>query len=224
MTTTLNRDLWANEDASKKEKLLVMKQRQVAFVEFAKAKLAGLGFEFGASLKLPGAYAFQTKKDGKSIKVGIKTAADRWVGVPRQPNGQWGLLSAVDLVFVVTVDSFYTPSEIQLYEFDPLVVIEKAKKVYATAATHGQTGLQWIPLDHHEGRSSTSMSAGPLGPVGKVIVAEQIKWIESVAASKETFEGAEQHSDIGLSILEAKRRLAITFGVNPEAIDITIRG
>jgi hypothetical protein len=226
MSVYLQKDLWADSKASKREKLLAMKQRQIAFVDIAKAQLSSLGFEFGQTLKLPGAYAYSAKKNGQNIRVGIKTAADRWVGVPRQPNGEWGLLSSVDLVFVVTVDVFQAPSEVEIYEFDPAAIIEKAKKVYATAAANGQTGLQWIPLDHHDGRSSTSMSAGPLGQVGKKIVVQKIEWIgDAVSASEEVANADEVFSSVGgLTITEAKRRLALTFGVTPDAIDITIRG
>lgn len=230
MPVRLPKHLWPTEGMTKKEKLLVMKERQAWLAHWVRQRLGHEGYTFGESLKLPGSFAFHAKTKDAELRVGIKTATDRWVGVPRQPNGEWGLLSAVDVVFVVTVSPVKNPKALQIYEFAPAAIIEKATKVYAKAAAVKQTGFQWIPLDHHEGRSGTSMAAGPLGPVGRLIVEEEIEWIEHEddprlsEANRQSTKDDDPDRGQPLTISEAKRRLALAFGVRPDAIEITIRG
>ena len=138
---------------TKKEKLRVMKARQSALSETAVDLLSELGYEIGASLKLPGAFAFSALKDGKETRIGIKTSADRFVGIPRDGAGTWGLLSHVDEVFVVTFDARHDPKRFQLIAFDPALLIAMGETVYAKAQKAGQTGIQWI-------RSTTSPIPG----------------------------------------------------------------
>lgn len=232
MPVTLDKSLVDTEGLTKKEKLRVMKARQSALALMTLSLLEKMGYQKGASLKIPGGFAFQATRDGTPTRIGIKTSADRWVGVPRDGSGNWGLLSAVDEVFVVTFDDRFAQTRFQVYAFDPKVLTSMGETVYAAAKKAGQTGIQWIPLDEHEGRSGTSMSAGHLLPHGRKIIDEPIEWVSDAAelelgealSPDSHFETAEVPAPLKLTIAEAKAALAATFGVSPDAIKIMIEG
>jgi hypothetical protein len=209
---------------SKKEKLKVMKARQNALSFAALALLKDVGYVIGASLKIPGAFGFHATRNGKPTKIGIKTSADRWVGVPRNKTGSWGLLDACDELFVVTFNDRYDPKQLQVIAFDPKKVIAMGKKVYAKAEKENQTGLQWIPLDNHLNNETTAMAAGPLGPHGTVIFDEQITWISGDNPEAGGLSATASSTPLHLTIPQAKAALALTFGVSPDAIKITVEG
>ena len=52
---------------------------------------------------------------------------------------------------------------------------------------------QWIPLDEHEGRSGTSMSAGHLMAHGRMNIDERIEWM-SAGADPDLSDAAAQDS------------------------------
>lgn len=220
MIIPLPPSILSSPSMTKEEKLRVMKTRQRALSETAVDLLADCGYEIGASLKLPGAFAFSALKDGEQTRIGIKTSADRWVGVPRDGAGNWGLLSHVDEVFVVTFDARHDPKRLQLIAFDPALLIAMGEKVYAKARKAGQTGIQWIPLDDQPNSEMTSMAAGPLLPHGEVIVDGEIVWLGSTPA------GAGSAPDPAASeqaIIPAfKASLAAALGVGVESIHITV--
>ena len=220
MIIALPLSILASPGMTKKEKLRVMKARQSALSETAVDLLSELGYEVGASLKLPGAFAFSALKDGKETRIGIKTSADRFVGIPRDGAGTWGLLSHVDEVFVVTFDARHDPKRLQLIAFDPARLIAMGEKVYAKAQKAGQTGIQWIPLDDQPNSEMTSMAAGPLLPHGEVLVDEAITWLGASS------EGMAHAPDLALSdqaIIPAfKASLAAALGVGADSIRITV--
>jgi hypothetical protein len=235
MSVTLDKALIDTKGLTKKEKLRVMKARQSALCLITLGMLEKMGYERGTSLKIPGAFAFNATCSGKLTKIGLKTSADRWVGVPRDGSGNWGLLSAVDEVFVVTFDDRYVQTRMQVLAFDPKVLITMGEKVYAAAKKSGQTGIQWIPIDKHEGRSGTSMTAGHLLPHGKMIIDEPIEWtsegdnpdtsdVSVPDAVEDDEEPKATTTPIKLTISQAKAGLAANFGVSEDAIKITIEG
>jgi hypothetical protein len=232
MSVVLDKALVDTKGLTKKEKLRVMKARQSALSSITLGLLEKMGYEKGASLKIPGGFAFHATRNGKPTKIGIKTSADRWVGVPRDGSGNWGLLSVVDEVFVVTFDDRFVQTRMQVLAFDPKVLISMGEKVYAAAKKSGQTGIQWIPLDEHEGRSGTSIAAGHLLPHSKMIIDEPIEWTsdgEDLDSSDVFVQESPEMvpnpaAPIKLTIAEAKVALAATFGVSPDAIKITIEG
>ncbi len=96
MSISLDKALIDTAGLTKREKLRIMKARQSALSLMALRLLERRGYVPGPSLKIPGGYAFEATRHGKATKIGIKTSADRWVGIPRNASGGWGVLSAVD--------------------------------------------------------------------------------------------------------------------------------
>jgi hypothetical protein len=238
MSILLSKDLLPSPKMTKKEKLKVMKARQSALSYATLTVLQQQGYQVSQSLKIPGAFGFHAKHNGKPTRIGIKTSADRWVGVPRNEAGEWGLLGAVDEVFVVTFNDRYAPKRLQVIAFDPQKIISMGEAVYAKAAKAEQSGLQWIPLDNHPNKHTTAMAAGPLLPHGKIIFDEEIEWTsgddpepdeataEAAIPPASANGGATQPTPapLRLTIPEAKAALALTFGIHPEAIKITVEG
>ncbi|MHC2001820.1 hypothetical protein ACYQR9_15475 [Methylobacterium sp. CM6241] len=237
MSVQLSKALLPVPEMSKKEKLRVMKARQSALSLVALGVLRDLGYVIGDTLKVPGAYGYFAKHGGEDTSVGIKTSADRWVGIPRDASGGWGLVSQAKEIFVVTFDDRFAMNRLQIIAFAPKVLIEMGTKVYARAQKEGQTGIQWIPLDEHANRSGTSMAAGHLLPHGNVVFDEPIEWLDVDTVHGDTTEAEEveveaepepvatstpQAEPLRLTIPEAKAALARTFGVSPEAISITV--
>lgn len=216
-----------------KEKLLVMKDRQRVLAEATINVLRTQGYVIGESLKIPGAFAFETRWRRMSKKIGIKTSSDRSVAIPKDTSGGWGLLSQVDQVFVATWDQMGSPSRsklptrFQVYIFDPKRLIDIANQVYAKADDRGQTGIQWIPLDDRADRDSTSLAGGSLSKHGRLIFEEPIEWTSELLEDDDAVnrQDAEELAAPGkLTIEEAKAGLAAQFGVRPDAIKIIIEG
>jgi hypothetical protein len=212
----------------------------------AKRILTEKGYTLRASLGVPGAFGFEAEYDGRRVPIGIKTAADRWMSIPRNAAGEFGLLEKIDRLFVVTFDAWPNATKFQLWEFDPAEIIDKAKRAYAEAARLKQAGLQFLAFDDDfVRRPSSAKAAGHLTEVGKLIFEEVIEWTKEESEKVETTEDShpsklrilpkpkapahtpeEPPASVPrkLTLQEAKEGLAAAFGVSPESIEITIRG
>jgi hypothetical protein len=238
VSLSLPKKLFPLAGTSRREKLKVMKARQSALSHVALTLLQKKGYVLGLSLKIPGAFGYHAIRSGRPTKIGIKTSADRWVGVPRnKDSGSWGLLDAVDELFVVTFNDRYDRKRLQVIAFDPKKVVAMGEKVVAKQQKKGQTGLRWIPLDPYWNEEVTGMTAGPLGPHGTIIFDEEIQWTSSDDPEPDKPPAAEMPTPpangqvpeavpppLRLTIPEAKAALALTFGVSPDAIKITVEG
>ena len=237
MTVRLSRGLFPTPNMTKHQKIKVMKARQKALSECAIALLENGGYVFGRSLKIPGAYSYQAVRDRKPIKIGIKTSADRWVGVPRSAATSRGVLGAVDRLFIATFDDPQNPTRFQVIAYDPQTVMAMAEKVYAKARQQNQSGLRWIPIDDQPNKDTTSMAAGPLGPHGTIAFDELIIWDEggapepdmSVSPNGPVGPISPESTQVGVSPLrltipQAKAALALTLGVSPDMIRISFEG
>jgi hypothetical protein len=232
MSIQISKSLLPLPSMTTKEKFGVMQQRRKVLVEFAKTALISLGYTLGASLKVPGAHTFQASLRGKSIRIGIKTCADRWLSIPRDGKGGYGLLSAVDQVLVIAFDNWQDPNRIQIYLFDPEAITKKAAKAYAEAERVGLKGLQWLPLDEdHSRRPVTARIAGDgLKHDAQLIFDEPIEWTESssrVATAADTpapipTESASSNPELGI-MDRIKSMLSEQLGVRAELIEVDVR-
>jgi hypothetical protein len=234
MSVALPISIFPSPNMTLREKLLVMKDRQRVLSEAAINVLRTQWYVIGESLKIPGAFAFETRWRRTNKKIGIKTSADRAVALTRDTSGGWGLLSRVDQVFVATWDQKGSPSRsklpmrFQVYLFDPKKLIEVASQVYAKADDRSQSGIQWIPLDSDRANGdSTNLAAGSLSQHGRLIFDEPIEWISERVEGEEVLlkqDAEESVPALRLTIAEAKAGLAAQFGVKPDAIKIIIEG
>lgn len=70
--------------------------RKIAFGEVFRSLAAHLGCELGPSLKVQGAYSYEMRKGGKTVRIGLETSYDRWL------NTVTTMVEKVDEVWVMT--------------------------------------------------------------------------------------------------------------------------
>lgn len=185
-------------------------------------------------------------RDGESKLVSIRTTQDRWFAFPRdEKNKRWGTLDDVDLVVVASVDDMHEPRFALIHLFDAEVVRERFDRAYAARLAAGHTvphgyGL-WIGLYTRDEPDPVSHVGGGLGKDYPAIAAIPLQALPPAAYDQEGPDDEdEDEGDVAvatvpaaaapaaepatapLTIPEAKRRLALAFGVAPENVKITI--
>lgn len=196
--------------------------------ELGGSLLAQNGYTIGDSLSIGRAAAFDTLKRGKSVKVGIRASADRWVAVTQSALSPAGELRNVDELILVTFADPKTRDKIQLWRFDARLVADMADKVFAAAGT---TGQQWLPLDDTLDTGVHSMVAGNLSKSGTLLAEEALEWVEAIPPAVTVADlvispsiGETSDQPLKLTIAQAKAGLAAHFGVSVDCIKITIEG
>lgn len=171
---------------------------------------------------------------GKSRKVSIRTSQDTWIAFPRNhKDSGWVTLDDVELVVAVSVDDRDDPKFAQVHLIEASEMRKRFDRAYAARNKAGHTiprgrGV-WLPLYYPDAADPVSHVGGGAGldhpPIARVplvtakpVVPEKTAWAESFE-SKNTDSKEEP-----LTIPEAKRRLALTFGVDPSNIRISVEG
>lgn len=169
-------------------------------------------------------------KGGEAHLVSIRTSQDCWVAFPRSPGDQgWLTLDDVDLVLVVSVDDKDTPREVRAH----LIPADEMRKRYDRAyAARMEANYSipvgrgvWLALYQRESQDPVTLVGAGAGLDYPPIYVKPLDGkakvdLEAQAAADESSEEDERP----LTIAEAKRRLAATFGVDPSAIKITVEG
>ncbi len=128
---------------------------------------------------------------------------------------------------VVSVDDRENPQFAQVHMMDAADLQARFDRAYDARKSAGHTipigrGL-WISLYEQEGESPASLVGAGAGleseVLAKIPLAEEAP-PEPIAPSA----GEPRDEEAPLSIREAKRRLALTFGVDPAAIRISVEG
>jgi hypothetical protein len=165
-------------------------------------------------------------KDGKSKLVSIRTTQDTWIAFPRdKSNTRWVTLSDVDAVVAVSVDDPHDPKFANVHMIDGNEMRFRFDRAYAARLKAGHTipvgrGV-WVSLYIPESNAPPAhvgAGAGLKHPPFATVPLEP-----SVFATKdeEVADEAIHEDHTPLTIAEAKRRLALTFGVDPSNIRIT---
>jgi hypothetical protein len=183
-------------------------------------------------------------KDGASQKVTIRTSQDTWYAFPRNDtNTGWSTLEDAEVVVVASL----TEKESARANFHIMPADDiraRFDRAYTARVKAGHVipekrGI-WLSLYEPEGDSPVSHVGAGAGLAYKPFAAE----VPIVIDAKDL--GAEDDEDIvekafplppqaaaapttasddsTLTIAEAKRRLALTFGVDPSAIKIIVEG
>ena len=163
---------------------------------------------------------------GKESKVvSIRTTQDTWIAFPRTEQDKgWRTLDEVDLVVAVSVDDPHNPKFAKIHMLDGDEMRDRFNRAYTARKRAGHTipvgrGV-WVSLYIPEGNDPVSHVGAGAGlktpPIATIpLLDEAPPAVEVVAAGVESnFEP--------LSIPEAKRRLAITLGIKPENIKISV--
>lgn len=169
------------------------------------------------------------RKGGATKVATIRTTQDCWFAFPRTKGDKgWLTLDDTDTVVVVSVDSREAPKFALVHMFDQTEVRARFDRAYAQRLNAGRSitigrGV-WISLYEKDDGSPTLAGAG-LGkdfpPIAKVPLENR-----ELSASQPVGPGAQTPQGDGevqpLTISQAKRGLALTFGVDPSRIKITV--
>lgn len=164
-------------------------------------------------------------KDGVAKIATIRTTQDLWFAFPRTKGDKgWLTLDDADVVIVVSVDNKDAPKFACVHMFDQAEIKGRFDRAYRARKNANRSipvgrGV-WISLYDKEDGSPALVGAGAgnvFPPIAKVPLEK--------GASSPPLSIAESRSGGNvqpLTINEAKQGLALTFGVDPSQIKITV--
>lgn len=163
-------------------------------------------------------------KGSESKLVSIRTTQDTWIAFPRdKQDKEWVTLSEVDAVVAVSVDAADGPRFANVHLLDGDEMRDRFDRAYRARKAAGHKiplgrGV-WVSLYQVEAQDPVNRVGAGAGLEHKPIT--RVSLSEATAPEGETTATPETPNK-PLTITEAKRRLALTFGVTPESVKITI--
>lgn len=181
-------------------------------------------------------------RGNEEFNVAIRTSQDQWFAFPRDDAGNWLGMDDVDVERVIVV-ALNTRDEGEekiglVHDFAADEVRKRLNKNFdarfAVNPNFDTSHGNWISLYTKEAKEPTSLVGAGIGlkfpPVARIsvlgVAADEVD-DEDLAEANEMARPASSAGagdDGPLTIAEAKRRLALTFGVDPSAIKITVEG
>jgi hypothetical protein len=155
--------------------------------------------------------------------VSIRTTQDTWIAFPRDnADKKWVTLSEVDAVVAVSVDDTEKPDFAQVHFIEGDEMRDRFERAYRARKAAGHKlplgrGV-WLSLYQPEAQDPTNRVGAGAGldhpPIACVPLSDTARHKSEEPPIRET--------NTPLAIADAKRRLALTFGVDPENVKITI--
>jgi len=168
-------------------------------------------------------------KDGHSKLVPIRTSQDTWIAFPRtEGDKSWRTLDDVDAVVPVSVDDRENPRFAKVHLIDAYEVRARFNRAYQARKKAGRIipigrGV-WVSLYQQEAKDPVYYIGAGMGlkfpPIATVPLSPD--QVTAAAVDDDASRGALRNEEAPLSIAEAKRRLAVTLGVDPASIKITV--
>lgn len=167
---------------------------------------------------------------GKLVKiVSIRTTQDQWIAFPRTPDDTaWATLQGVDCVVASSVDDYENPQFAQVHEIPGDEMRRRFDRAYAARKKANHVvpvgrGV-WLSLYEKEANEPVSNVGGGIGLAYPAIARIPLSDMSGGATSQVTSDELvdDTDSEAPLTIAEAKRRLALSLGVNESDIKITI--
>lgn len=170
-------------------------------------------------------------KGAASKVVSIRTSQDTWIAFPRlDDDSGWRTLDEVDAVVAVSVDDRHNPKFANVHLIDGDEMRDRFNRAYEARKEAGHSipigrGV-WVSLYLQEAKDPPSHVGAGAGlkfkPIATVPLTPDV-----VAAMDEQEDDLQTTATVGeedapLTIAEAKRRLAKTFGVDETNIKITV--
>lgn len=213
-------------------------RRKVVLPRIARQILEAQGYVFGAKLRVPGGYAFEvTTPDGREVKLGLKTAVDRWL------NTATPLVERVDVVIVTTFawdDDDEKPVALELIEVRSDDLLRMVKKVRDAAKQDGwsKDDHLYMPVsdaDLANDETHPGCAAGSVVSAGRRIFGpERVTWIKDEWGRVERDGGSSpvppspsspspRPLDVTAIVAKTKDDLAAQLGIPASRIDLSIR-
>ena len=172
----------------------------------------------------------QISKGREAGLVSIRTSQDTWIAFPRDPQDQrWVTLSDVDFVLAVSVDNKEAPRFANAHFLKASEVQKRFDRAYDARRKAGYSiplgrGL-WLPLYFPDAADPVTHVGGGLGienaPIMRIPLDESLTDLTPLPEMQTATSAAHFQS---LSIPEAKRRLALSLGVEESKIRIIVEG
>ena len=216
------------------EKLAI---RKALFLAAVKA-LEGQGYKVDRVSRIGKSSVRRITKNGISKTVSIRTTQDMWIAFPRNDkNDGWGTLEGVDFVVAASVDKPDDPRKAKIHmipadEMRARFDRNYAARIKAGYAMHDGRGV-WVSLYYPEASDPVTHVGAGAGLKYPAIMEAPLTPDTAAQPGTGDTEGADE-DDAGdaatpgtsgeppLTIAEAKRRLALTLGVNVDDIKIII--
>jgi hypothetical protein len=179
------------------------------------------------------------RKGAVSRTVSIRTTQNTWIAFPRNSaDTGWVTLSDVDAVVAVSVDDEHAPKNALVHLIEGDEMRDRFDRAYRARKAAGHSipigrGV-WVALYDEERETPASFVGAGAGlshpPIATVpLMAGEATRIRSVVGTPpsgnppvNSVSATHQPEEEPLSLTEAKRRLALTFGVTPENIKIVV--
>jgi hypothetical protein len=171
-----------------------------------------------------------TRGDETKI-ISIRTSQDRDIAFPRdETDTGWATLDGVDCVVASSVDDPANPKFALVHMIDADEMRERFDRAYAARMKAGHSvppgrGI-WISLYENEASHPVSLVGAGAGiahpPIAKVPLNDGNSAETMAQVDKELAPKASLPAEPPLSIREAKRRLALSLGVNEADIKIIV--
>lgn len=221
------------------EKVLYAKRLFEIGVEYLESK----GFEVSRVPRSGKKSLRRVRKGREEYNVAIRTSQDQWFAFPRDDDGNWLGMDDVDVRRVIVV-ALNTRDEGKekiglVHDFSAGEVRNRLNKNfharYAVNPNFDTSHGNWISLYLEEAKEPTSLVGAGIGiefpPVARIPLLDETPdeidegdLAEAAGSTPEAAPSQPRTEDGPLTIAEAKRRLALTFGVDPSAIKITVEG
>jgi hypothetical protein len=155
--------------------------------------------------------------DGRRVRCVIKVSSDGRISFGKS-DGKWNGLEGSDFV-VVVAPTFWGGDDhiVSLYDQETMKAVFDANQTAQQKAGMGHLP-NWVAPFHEEGRGPRGVGDG---------FGDKALWSEPLTVASTTAPpapAAAAKTVRALTIAEAKLGLAKTFGVDPDAVEITIRG
>lgn len=165
-------------------------------------------------------------KGSEQHTVSIRTTQDCWIAFPRnEDDSGWATLDDVDYVVAVTVDDKDDPKRGIAFMIEGDEMRERFDRAYRARLAAGHSipvgrGV-WVSMFVKEDSSAPGTVGGGIALGRKPLLSIDLA-ASSDAEQRTEVAPAPQRQDAPLTIAEAKRRLADTFGVEPDKVKIVI--
>ena len=162
-------------------------------------------------------------KDGESKLVSIRTTQDRYIAFPRKKDGTWRTLDEVDIVVAVSVDDADAPRYAWVHLLPGDEMRDRFKRSYDARKASGLRmppgrGI-WLALYNKESTDHPRRVGAGAGLVHPRLATVPLA-VNDDGLRPQAPTTVEQRG--GLTIVEAKRLLAKSLGINESSIKITV--
>jgi len=165
------------------------------------------------------------EQEDKSLLVSIRTSQDQFIAFPPKPNGGgWVTLDEVNVVLAVSVDGNVPPNDALVHWLEAKEMrqrFDRAAKARRAEGYRERPGRGiWLPLYIPDDGKVVRFVGGGAGLDHPEIARVPIK--ADVSVTRATVPPEPNPLSGALTMNDAKRGLALTFGVPESAIRITI--